>query len=149
MIILLFACTKEQDEKPLPVEFDREHACKVCGMIITDFPGAKAQIHYKKGEYDSFCSTLDMFLFYLQPDRPADIAAVYVNDMGEADMEHPVNHWTDAAKASYVYGGNVMGAMGEALVPFAEIKDAEAYMKQHGGRLVKFNDVTMEMLRPR
>lgn len=150
LIILLFAaCTKEPAEKPLPVEFGREHTCKVCGMIIVDFPGAKAQIHYKKGKYDSFCSTLDMFIFYLQPDRPADISAVYVNDMGQADMEHPAGRWTDAATAFYVYGGNAAGAMGEALVPFAEIKDAEAYVKQHGGSIVKFNDVTMEMLRPR
>ena len=149
LIILFFAaCTKGPDEKPPAVEFGREHTCQVCGMIIVDFPGAKAQIHYKKGKYDSFCSTLDMFLFYLQPDRPADITAVYVNDMGKADVEHPVDHWTDATKAIYVYGGDIMGAMGEAIVPFADIKEAEVYIKQHGGRVIEFNDVTMDMLRP-
>lgn len=146
-ISLSVAC-KQSETKLQPVEPTREHTCQVCGMIIVDFPGAKAQIHYSKGEYDTFCSTLDMFLFYLQPDRPADITAVYVNDMGKADMEHPVNHWTDATKAFYVYGGDVMGPMGEAIVPFSDLKEAEAYIKRHGGRVIKFNDVTMDMLRP-
>jgi copper chaperone NosL len=148
ILLLLAACTKEPAAKPPAIEFGREHTCQVCGMIIVDFPGAKGQIHYSKGKYDTFCSTLDMFLFYLQPDRPADITAVYVNDMGKADMEHPVNHWTDATKAVYVYGGDVMGPMGEAMVPFSDLKAAEAYIKQHGGMALKFNDVTMDMLRP-
>ena len=63
-------------------------------------------------------------------------------------MEHPVGHWTDATKAFYVYGGDVMGPMGEAMVPFSDLKEAEAYIKRHGGRVIKFNDVTMDMLRP-
>ena len=79
--MFLASCSKDAGTKPIPVEFTRDHACKVCGMIIVDFPGAKAQIHYKNKKYDTFCSTLDMFLFYLQPDRPGNIAAIYVNDM--------------------------------------------------------------------
>jgi copper chaperone NosL len=149
VVLCLAACARDKGEKPLPVEFTRDHACNVCGMIIVDFPGAKAQIHYKNKKYDAFCSTLDMFLFYLQPDRPGNIIAVYVNDMGKSDWEHPKGNWIDAEKAFYVYGGDVMGPMGEALVPFSDIKDAEAYIKKHGGRIIRFNDVTMEILKPR
>lgn len=148
VIILTAGCSKGTAAKPRPVEFDRAHDCKVCGMIIVDFPGAKAQIHYKKGKYDAFCSTLDMFLFYLQPDRPSNISAIYVNDMGRSDMEHPTGNWTDAEKAFYVYGGDVMGPMGEALVPFSSRADAEAFVGQHGGKIIGFNDVTMSILRP-
>ncbi len=147
-VLLLAACAREEAAKPLPVEFTRKDACVVCGMIIVDFPGAKAQIHYRNGRIDPFCSTLDMFNFYLQPDRPGGIVAVYVNDMGKADWKHPVDHWIDATKAVYVYGGDVMLPMGEALVPFSDIKDAERYMREHGGRIVRFDDVTLEMLRP-
>lgn len=147
-VILLAGCSKGPGAKPLPIEFDRSHACKVCGMIIVDFPGAKAQIHYKNGKYDTFCSTLDMFLFYLQPDRPTNITALYVNDMGKADHEHPKGHWVDAKGAFYVKGGDIMGAMGEALVPFADIKEAGGYIKKHGGKIIRFDDVTMDTLRP-
>ncbi len=118
-------------------------------MIILDFPGSKAQIHYKNGEVDTFCSTLDMFLFYLQPVRPRHIEAIYVNDMGRSDWQNPKGNWIEARDAFYVYGGDVMGPMGEALVPFLSRTDAEEYVRRHGGRIVTFNDVTQEMLRPR
>lgn len=145
---LVLACTEERPYKPLPAELTRDHACSVCGMIIVDFPGAKGQIHYKNGKIDRFCSTLDLFVFYNQPDRPANIAAIFVNDMGKADRNHLHTYWTDAQKAFYVYGGDVMGPMGEALVPFSEKEAAGRYIKEHGGRIVSFGEVTMEMLRP-
>lgn len=148
LVIFSLGCSRGPGAKPLPVELDRTHDCKVCGMIIVDFPGAKAQIHYKNGRYDTFCSTTDMFLFYLQPDRPANISAIYVNDMGKADKEHPKGHWIDAKSAFYVRGGDVTGPMGEAMVPFSDMKDADAYVKKHRGKIIKFEDVTMNMLRP-
>jgi copper chaperone NosL len=145
---LLAGCTKGDVEKPLPIELTRDHACAVCGMIIVDFPGTKAQIHYSNGRSDTFCSSLDMFMFYLQPDRPGNITAIYVHDMGKADWDHPEGHWIGAEDALYVYGGDIMGPMGDALVPFADVKDAEAYLNDHGGRIVRFHDITMDMLRP-
>lgn len=146
--ILIVGCSKGSGTKPLPIEFDRSHACKVCGMIMVDFPGAKAQIHYKSGKYDAFCSSLDMFLFYLQPDRPTNISAIYLNDMGKAEHEHPKGHWIEAKGAFYVKGGEIMGAMGEALVPFSDIKEAAGYITKHGGKIVRFDEVTMDTLRP-
>ena len=145
----LMSCSRDAAEKPAPIELDRSHACSTCGMIIVDFPGAKGQIRYENGRMDAFCSTLDMLTFYLQPDRPKNIAAVYVNDMAGADWERPKGSWTDAAKAFFILGGDVMGPMGEAMVPFARKADADEYVKKHGGRIVMLNEVTMEMLRPR
>lgn len=145
---LIAGCAEDEVAEPRPVEFTRDHACSVCGMIIMDFPGARGQIHYTNGNIDAFCSTLDMFIFYLQPDRPRNIAAIFVNDMGKADWEHPEDHWIEAREAFYVYGGDVMGPMGEALVPFSVREDAEAYIKEHGGEIIAFGDVSMKMLRP-
>jgi copper chaperone NosL len=89
-----------------------------------------------------------MFSFYLQPDSPKNITVFFVNDMGKADWERPSEHWIDAKKAYYVFGGNIMGPMGEALVPFSELKDAEGYVNDHGGKIIRFDEVTMGMLRP-
>lgn len=147
--ILLAGCSKEDDSiKPLPVVLNREHECRVCGMIVVDFPGAKAQIHYKNKKVDSFCCTLDLFSFYLQPDRPQNIEAIFVNDMGKADWKHPKHHWINAKKAFYVYGGGIMSPMGEAPVPFSSLEEAKAYVKKDGGSIYKFDDITMAMLRP-
>ena len=149
IIILVSAgCTKGDIEKPLHIELTREHACAVCGMITVDLLGAKAQIHYKNGKIDTFCCTLHMFSFYLQPDSPKNMSAIYVNDMGKADWEQSKGQWIDAKKAFYIVGGDVIGPHGEALVPFSVLKDAETYVNDHGGKIIRFDEVTMGMLRP-
>lgn len=148
VLAFFISCSRGRGEMPEPVEFTRENSCNVCGMIIVDFPGSKAQVHYKNKKIDTFCSTLDLFLFYHQPDRPVNIKAIYVNDMGRADMEHPNGHWIDAKTAFYAYGGDIMGPMGEALVPFSDMKAADEYIKKHGGRIVRFDEVKPEMLKP-
>ena len=143
LVLLLFMAACSKSDKPVdvkPIKLDRSISCAVCGMIPVDFPGAKGQIHYSSGKVDSFCSTLDMFTFYLQPDRPKNISAVFVNDMGKADWFHPEAH--------YVLGGDVMGPMGEALVPFSELSVARSYVEDHGGKVARFDDVEMNMLRP-
>ncbi|MBF0345957.1 MAG: nitrous oxide reductase accessory protein NosL [Nitrospirae bacterium] len=126
----------------------REHFCSVCRMILLDFPGAKGQIIYTNGRYDLFCGTVDLFTFYLQPDSPKDIAAMYVNDMGKEDWLRPAGHWIDAKSAFYAYGGQRKGAMGDPLVPFSDRQDAEKHVKEHGGKILLFNDMTMELLNP-
>lgn len=147
-ILILTSCTKSEVAKPFPIELTAEHACSVCGMNSADLHGAKAQIHYSNGSIDTFCSTNHMFSFNLQPDRPPNVTAVYVSDMGTADKDHSEGRWIDAESALYVYGGDVMGPHGEAFVSFSELKDAEGYVREHGGKIIKFDDVTMNMLRP-
>lgn len=147
-VFIFQACTQKEVSRPVPVTLTRSHSCTVCGMITVDLSGAKAQIHYRNGKMDAFCCTLHMFSFYLQPDRPPDIAAVYVNDMANTESQKTEGRWIDAMTAFYVAGGDVMGPHGEALVPFAQLKDAEGYVKDHGGEVITFNDVTLAMLRP-
>ncbi len=153
VVILIFVLTvmgcKEQDvPKPPPIELTREHICSVCGMIIVDFPGPKAQIHYRGGRVDTFCSVAEMISFYLQPDRPRGIVAIYVNDMSGAEWKHPLGRWIDAEDAYYVYGARISGAMGQEMVPFSDYASAEGFIRKHGGRVVRFNEIKMDMLRP-
>jgi nitrous oxide reductase accessory protein NosL len=39
--------------------------------------------------------------------------------------------------------------MGEALVPFYALKDAQIYAREHGARIIRFDDISMEMLKAR
>jgi nitrous oxide reductase accessory protein NosL len=82
------------------------------------------------------------------PSVPRNIVASYVHDMGKADWDHPGDYWIAARTAFYVYGGDKMGPMGEALVPFSTLKGAQIYVKDHGGKIFGFEDITMDMLRP-
>jgi copper chaperone NosL len=146
--LLLAGCANEEVAPVAPVTLNKDHACPICGMIPVEYPGPKAQTHYKNGDVDTSCSTLHMFMSYLQPERPRNIVAGYVHDMGKADWNDPENYWMDAKTAFYVFGGNKMGPMGEALVPFSALNDAQIYVKDHGGKIIGFDDITMDMLRP-
>ncbi len=145
---LLTGCSKEDSAETSPLTLTKDHACKICGMILVEYPGPKAQIHYKKGASETFCCTPHMFMGYLNPERPRNISAMYVHDMGEADWDHPKNEWIDAKTAYYVLGGDKKGPMGEPLVPFSALEGAESYVKEHGGRIIRFDDITMDMLSP-
>jgi copper chaperone NosL len=150
LLALFSGCTSQSaSSAPSPVELTRDESCSLCGMIPVNFPGAKAQIHYESRQMEQFCCTLDLFTYYLSPGGPTRITAIYVNDMGKADYEHPEGHWIEAREAFFVFGGDVMGIMGEALVPFALREDADVYVKKYGGSMVKFDEVTLEMLRPK
>lgn len=149
VVILFAACTVEEVPRPLPVELTRHHTCEVCLMISADIEGAKAQIHYKNDEVYTFCCTLHMFSFYLRPDRPHNILAIYVNDMGGVTPGGDAGPWIDAEKAYYLYGSSIKGSHGEALTPFSDLKIAEEYLNEYGGRIVRFNEVTLDMIRPK
>ena len=47
----------------------------------------------------------------------------------------------------YVYCGDAVEPHGGIIIPFSDKKYADAYVREHGGRIVKFDDVTMDMLK--
>ncbi len=145
-LLLVVSCAqKEESIKPPPVEIKRGDSCRLCGMIILDYPGPKAEILYRDGRVDKFCCVQEMMSLYLQPDRPRGIRAIYVTDMAGQDWKSP-GRWIDAEKAFYVYDANISGAMGNELVPFSDRTSAERFIEKHGGRIVRFNEITLEML---
>ncbi|MBF0459291.1 MAG: nitrous oxide reductase accessory protein NosL [Nitrospirae bacterium] len=137
-------CSGGKERPVQAVELTRKHACAVCGMILVDFPGAKGQIHYADGKYDVFCGTMDMLTFYFQPDTSKNIAAIFTNDMGDADWK---TKWIDARKAFYVVDAKKSGAMGDPYMPFLKEEKAKNYAALYGGAVFRFDNITPEMLR--
>jgi copper chaperone NosL len=147
--IFFVGCAEEVPSKFQPIELSKNHACPICGMVLVEHPGPKAQIHYTNKVIETFDTTPHMFMSYLQPEHSRKIGAIFVHDMGKADWDHPENFWIDAKKAFFVLGGNKRGPMGEPLVPFSTSKDAENYVKTYGGQTLRFEDVTLESLKPK
>lgn len=140
-----FGCSKnEQTTKA--VEIDRTTSCSLDGMILMDYPGPKAQIHYDKGEPDFFCDTMEMFSIYLRPEQKKRVKALFTQDMGKTPWEQPTGNWIDAKVAHYVIGSKKMGSMGPTLAAFARIEDAQAFAKQYGGKVLRFDEVTLNMV---
>lgn len=142
---LALGCSK-QEETVKAVEIDRTTSCALDGMILMDYPGPKAQIQYDKGEPDFFCDTMEMFSIYLRPEQKKRITALFTQDMGKTPWENPTGNWIDAKSAYYVLGSKKLGSMGPTLASFARMEDAQAFAKQFGGKILKFDEVTVNMV---
>lgn len=145
VVLTVASCSRPQPG-PAPIELTRDTACALDGMLLMDYPGPKAQIHYEQGPPDFFCDTVEMFSIYLRPEQRKRVLALYTQDMAKAAWEAPRDHWIDAKSAFYVLGSSRMGSMGPTLASFAREEDARAFAGQHGGQVLRFEQVTPEMV---
>jgi copper chaperone NosL len=129
---------------PAPTQKDK---CPVCGMFVSKYPDWVATVTFKDSTVLFFDGTRDFFTYYhniqkYSPSRKqADIASISVNDYYRLK---PV----DARQAHFVIGSDVYGPMGKELVPFRKLNDAQAFLKDHKGKMVlRFSDVTPRVLK--
>lgn len=129
------------------IEFDHSTSCALDGMLLADYPGPKAQIHYDgAAEPEFFCDTVEMFSIYLKPEQARAVTALYVQDMGKADWDAPRGHWIDARAATYVHGSKRAGSMGPTIASFATAADAQKFAETHGGKVLRFDEVKPDMV---
>ena len=130
-----------QATKPTPKD-----KCPVCGMFVAGYPAFLAEIAFNDGFRAYFDGPKDMFRYYFEPEkyhpgrRTAEIAAVYVTDYYSLDV-------IDGRQAFYISGSDVMGPMGNELVPVGREPQAKTFLEDHKGTsLLRFNDVTLEIV---
>jgi len=143
---LLLAGCGEQGKPTLPLEIAADTACALDGMILKDFPGPKAQIHYDQGTPEFFCDTREMFSIFLRPEQKKRIVGIFTQDMGKADWTRPEGQWIDARNAFYVIGSPRPGSMGPTVPSFAQESDARKFAEQYGGKVLPFAKVTVDMV---
>lgn len=143
--LLLTACG-EPAKPALPREIAADTSCSLDGMILLDFPGPKAQIHYDQGDPDFFCDTREMFSIFLRPEQKKRIVAIFTQDMGKADWTRPEGQWIDAKTAFYVVGSPRRGSMGPTVPSFAREADARKFAEQYGGKVLPFAEVSIDMV---
>ncbi|WP_068639284.1 nitrous oxide reductase accessory protein NosL [Thauera butanivorans] len=129
--------------RPVPADA----RCPVCGMYPARFPNWAAQIIFSDGSVHFFDSPVDLFAFLDEPARfdaehtAEDAAALYVAD-------HLSGGWLDARKAVFVIGSGVRGPMrGPDLPAFAEAAAAQAFIAEHGGRALAFDEIDRSTVR--
>ena len=146
-VLGLSACGDKAETAVLAVEIDPATTCDLDGMLLADFPGPKAQIHFKDEAKPSFyCDTVEMFNTLLKPEQVKAIRAVLVQDMGKADWEQPHGNWFDARGGIYVLGSKRTGSMGPTIASFSQEADAKAFAAQHGGKVLPFAQITRDMV---
>lgn len=143
--VLLAACG-QATLAPRAQEPTAETACALDGMVLNDFPGSKAQVHYTDGKPDYYCDLMELFAVLLAPEHKRKVAAVFVQDVGKTDWAKPSGHWIAAKEALFVVGSKKMGSMGPTFGAFSNAQDAAAFVQKAGGKVVPFDQVTAAML---
>ncbi|XKU40582.1 nitrous oxide reductase accessory protein NosL [Pseudomonas [fluorescens] ATCC 17400] len=131
-----------------PVAFHPADECHVCGMVISEFPGPKGQVVEQGVAKKKFCSTAEMLGWWLQPENHHAQSKLYVHDMGRSHWDTPDDaHLIDAKTAYYVLGTGLKGAMGVVLASFAEQAVAQKVAADTGGRVLRFEEIDLALLR--
>jgi copper chaperone NosL len=155
-VSLLSSCSKkEEGEQTLheAVAIETADECHLCGMLISNFSGPKGEL-FRKGitEADGnsvkkFCSTRDMFSFYLDPENKRNVTTMLVHDMSKSPWDTPNDaYFIDARGAWFVAGSSKTGAMGETLASFSQQVDAQAFADEFGGKVLSFAQVDLSVL---
>ncbi len=135
---------KSSKDTLLKIKLEDGEKCPVCGMFTYKYPKWAAQIFYKDGHHHSFDGVKDMMKFYFDPLEWGS----YENSTKEMITNILVTDYysqeaIDATKAFYVIGSDVYGPMGDELIPFKKLQEAETFKLDHQGtKIVKFEDIT-------
>jgi len=151
---LIMSCSDNSDQQKVihqAVAMESSDECHLCGMLITRFDGPKGEIFRKEQSEKvfKFCSTSDMFSYYLDPENKRNVAQIFVHDMSKMPWGHESiddKYFIDAKTAWYVVGSRKMGAMGKTLASFSQKADAEAFAKEFGGQVNSFEDINLNSL---
>ena len=120
-------------KKPEKIVVPEGAKCPVCGMLVGKNPNWAAMIEVQGGENLYFDGVKDMMKYYFQKGKGFD--KIFVTDYYKL-------HKIDAKSAFYVLGSNVLGPMGDELIPFESESAAKTFAKDHGGKSVlKFDEI--------
>lgn len=149
--IFISACNRVEEKQVTlePTAITPGDECHLCGMIIRSFPGPKGQAFIRhRAQPLKFCSTVDLFSWLLQPETEAILQTAFVHDMGQApSWDSPSDkHYVKATEAWYVVNHQRKGAMGHTLASFRHRQDAELFIKQYGGRVLRYEKINLKLL---
>ena len=151
---VLISCSEQTSQQQVihqAVAMESGDECHLCGMLITRFDGPKGEA-FRKEQGDNvfkFCSTRDLFSYYLDPENKRNVSQMLVHDMSKMPWgSNSINdkYFIDAKKAWYVAGSEKTGAMGKTLASFSQQEDALAFAAEFKGKVLSFKEVTLEIL---
>lgn len=128
----------------LKIEVSHEHKCPVCGMFVHKYPRWVANIFYGENDYYAFDGVKDMMKFILDRDRYVDKNLEFKEILV---MDYYTQNAVNAKTAFYVVGSDVLGPMGNELIPFEKKSDAKSFKLEHGGSdIYKFDEITKSIV---
>ncbi|MCW9048654.1 MAG: nitrous oxide reductase accessory protein NosL [Gammaproteobacteria bacterium] len=148
-IVALTACEKTPPaEIPAAQTLTREANGYYCLMTVVYHKGPKGQIILTDDKVLWFTSVRDTIAFTMSPEEPKNIAAIYVNDMSNAEWDNPgEDNWINAKTAWFVLGSDRIGGMdAPEAVPFSTKTNAELFAKTEKGSVYSFDSIPHEYI---
>jgi len=132
-LFLLSACKKE---KAVPQK--TEHRCANCNMIVEKYPNWMQKVVLIENDTLYFDGTRCMFKILNESEN--DVQSVLVKDYYSLE-------YIDGKTAWYIIGSDVLGPMGNELIPFKEEAAAKEFFKDHAAeKIVRFDDVNLKLV---
>lgn len=158
--------TVSEADAPAVAALSDDATCDVCGMVLSQHPGATAEVFYADNSPEGhdnparFDSTWEAYQYEFERDEQGwketafyvtDYSSVDYNLFTEGDDTFISRHMeTDAfapvEEVTYVVGSAVKGAMGKDLFAFTAEADAEAFQSEHSGDLATHGEITPEVV---
>ena len=115
--------------------------CPVCGMFIANYDQWLTQIINEKEKPLVFDGVKDMMAYYFNSELYGGSS-----DLSKAEIwvrNYYTLDYIDGRTALYVIGSDVLGPMGDELIPFSTLKEAENFKKDHQGTdILGFDEIT-------
>jgi nitrous oxide reductase accessory protein NosL len=133
------------------VTVNEDEKCPVCGMFTYKYPRWASQIffiHDGHTDHFSFDGVKDMMKFYFNPNKWGDyghfnkknISSILVTD-------YYTQKGIDGTKAFYVIYSDILGPMGNELIPFENLNDAKVFKQDHRGtKVIGFDDINANIV---
>jgi len=120
------------------IKVPKEAKCPVCGMFVAKYPKWAALMVINSKNY-YFDGIKDMMKYYF-------FDGDFSYDRTKIDKILVTNYYTlkeiNAKDAFYVYDSKIFGPMGRELIAFKTKKEAQNFINDHGGKLMRFSDIT-------
>ncbi|MFC4272290.1 copper resistance protein CopZ [Sneathiella chungangensis] len=153
LLTVAAACDDIADIAPPPQALKDDAVGAYCGMILVEHAGPKGQV-FEKGRKDPlwFTAVRDAIAYTRLPGESQHTVGFYVHDMALAtSWEEPQRDgiWIAADSAFYVVGSDKRGGMGMLeMVPFGTRDAADAFAAEHGGKVMKLDEIPDSLLLP-
>ena len=132
MLLLIGACTSKKNSA------SSKHRCANCNMVVEKYPNWIEKAVVTGGDTLYFDGPRCMFKILLETSK--NIQTVLVKDYYNLK-------YTDGRTAFYVTGSDILGPMGNELIPFSSEQAANDFLSEHKGkRIVRFDDVDMKLV---
>ncbi len=137
MLALYIKGAKEKT-KGAKIVVPKDAKCPVCGMFVAKYPRWAAEVVLNDGKKLYFDGAKDMFKYLLSN-------KVDAKDIKVSDYYHQVA--INAKEAFFVVGSDVLGPMGNELIPFKSEDEAKSFLSDHHGKkILKYEEVTKEVV---